>query len=493
MSTRNPLIGWLKCLLDREHTSKKNKKRGTRSRQHHDSSDSETIVSSLNGPDTIPYDKLSSNPDTHTKKPSIAIIGGGISGLALAIALTKRKVPCTVYEASASLAAVGAGIGLGSNSLAALDMIDPRLRGLYDLAKTGNENPAFRKCVFDALLAEPGLGLWRDPAWMEGIVGAPYFERSSAHRNDLLNILESFVPEGTIKFSKRLSTTKQLENGKVQATFDDGERVEVDAVVGCDGINGRTRKAVLENIAPDAILPTYCNMYIYRGIIPMPDAKAILGTHGGDSKRFLGKRRGVVVYPIARGCDANLMFYVRHDDPWTHGSKTTRCTRKEMQEEFDGLDSRLLKLLEAVEPVRWPVYHHKATPKFYNGRTCILGDAAHATSPHLAAGAGQGLEDVVILANLLALVQDPNQIETAFEVYDQVRRPRASSVVEDSERAGLMYCFEGPEGDDMGMIVKEANVLFRRVWEHDLAGDAVKAEKLFLELTALRTTSISTK
>ena len=260
----------------------------------------------------------------------------------------------------------------------------------------------------------------------------------------------------------------------------------VDAVVGCDGINATTRNEVLRDIAPDAVAPTYCNMYIYRGIIPMPDAKAILGHHGGDSKRFMAKRRGVVVYPIARGCDANLMFYVQHDGQWSHGTKTINCRREDMQREFEGLDSRLLKLLEAVEPVRWPVYHHRGTPTFYNGRTCLLGDAAHATSPNLAAGAGQGLEDVVVLANLLALVKEPGQLERAFQVYDQVRRPRASAVVESSQRAGTMYCFEGAEGDDMVKIVEQANMLFRNVWEHDLAGDAMEAEKQFSKLIATR-------
>jgi salicylate hydroxylase len=485
MATRNPLITWLRCLFDkdRHHATRQNKKQKKQARLHTDTSDSDTFISSLNGPDPSPYDKI--KPELpKVDRPSIAIIGGGIAGLALAIALTKRNVPCTVYEAGESLATVGAGIGLGSNSLAALDLIDPRLRVLYDLAKTGNERDAFKNCVFDALLAEPGLGLYREPAWKKGIVSAPYFERSSAHRRDLLNILESFVPEGTVKFSRKLSKATQLPNGKVEVVFEQGERILVDAVIGCDGINGASRRAVLGDIAPDAVAPTYCNMYIYRGIVPMPDAKSILGEHGGDSKRFMGKRRGAVVYPIARGCDANLMFYIRNDGEWPHGSRTVPCTRQEMQKDFEGFDVRLLKLLETVEPVRWPVYTHRGTPTYYNKRICLLGDVAHATSPHLAAGAGQSLEDVVVLAHLLALVTKREQLETAFAVYDSVRRPRASAVAESSYRAGLMYCFEGPEGDDMNKIVGEANRLFREIWEHDLQGDAMEAEKMFLQRDA---------
>lgn len=482
-TTRNPLIGWLSCLFDRQHGSKHGRKRSRKTSSQNDTSDSDTFVSSLNGPDPSPYDKAKTGHPT-TPRPSIAIIGGGIAGLSLAIALTKRKVPCTVYEASDSLATVGAGIGLGSNSLAALDLIDPRLRGLYDLAKTGNESTEFRNCVFDALLAEPGFGALREPPWARGIVSAPYFERSSAHRRDLLNILESFIPEGTIKFSKRLASIAQLPDGKVEVTFEDQDQITVDAVVGCDGIHGATRNAVLKDTAPHAVAPTYSNMYIYRGVAPMKDAKAILGEHGGDSKRFMGRRRGAVVYPIARGCDANLMFYVQHDDPWPKGKRNIRCSWEDMQHDFQGFDDRLLKLLETVEPVQWPVYNHRGTPTFFDGRLCLLGDVAHATSPHLAAGAGQGLEDVVILSHLLALVEKPEQVEPAFQVYDTIRRPRASAVVESSLRAGLMYCFEGPEGDDMEKIVSQANQLFRNVWEHDLAGDALEAEKQFAKIAA---------
>ncbi|KAK0391488.1 hypothetical protein NLU13_0989 [Sarocladium strictum] len=484
-SSRNALMGWLRNLFDKDrHAAKPSKKHKPKARSHTETSDSDTFISSLNGPDPSPYDK--SKPETTrggpppVTRPSIAIIGGGIAGLALAIALTKRSVPCTVYEAGDSLATVGAGIGLGSNSLAALDLIDPRLRGLYDLAKTGNERDAFKNCVFDALLAEPGLGMYREPPWRKGIVSAPYFERSSAHRKDLLNILESFVPEGTVKFSRRFSKATQLPNGKVEVVFEQGERILVDAMIGCDGIYGLSRRAVLGDIAPDAVPPSYCNM----GIVPMPDAKSILGEHGGDSKRFMGRRRGAVIYPIARGCDANLMFYVRHDGEWTHGSRTVPCTREDMQREFEGFDVRLMKLLETVEPVRWPVYTHRNTPTFHHGRMCLLGDVAHATSPHLAAGAGQSLEDVVVLANLLALVRNPDQLDTAFRVYDAVRRPRSTAVAESSYRAGLMYCFEGPEGDDMGRIVAQANRLFRDIWEHDLEADAREAERLFMKSLA---------
>ena len=217
-------------------------------------------------------------PDTGL---SIAILGAGIAGLALAIGLTKRGVPCTVYDACEAFSAIGAGIGLGPNSLNAIDLLDPSFREKYNDAKTANERPEFKHSVFDALLAEEGFGANR--GWHRGLVGAPYFERSSAHRKALLEIMASFIPAGTVQFSKRAVSVEQVGD-KVEIRFADSKTAVADAVIGADGIRGITRKAVLGERAPDLVQPKYTGMYIYRGVLPMADAKEILGEHAGDAK-----------------------------------------------------------------------------------------------------------------------------------------------------------------------------------------------------------------
>ncbi len=236
---------------------------------------------------TDSYPGLDTAADAATPKEhlSIAIIGAGIAGLALAIGLTKRGVPCTVYDACDAFSAIGAGIGLGPNSLKAIDLLDPSFREKYNDAKTANERAAFKHSVFDALLAEDGFGANR--GWHQGLVGAPYFERSSAHRKALLDIMASFIPPGTVEFSKRAVSMEEIEEAgerKVKISFADGTTVIVDTVIGADGIRGITRNAVIGDKAPDKVPPKYTGMYIYRGILPMADAKDILGVHAGDAK-----------------------------------------------------------------------------------------------------------------------------------------------------------------------------------------------------------------
>ncbi|KAF7522892.1 hypothetical protein G7054_g11988 [Neopestalotiopsis clavispora] len=408
---------------------------------------------------------------------NIAILGAGIGGLALAIGLIKRGVQVTVYESAEAFSMIGAGIGLGPNSLTAMDIIDKRFREKYNDAKTANEKSEFEHSIFDALYAEEGFGANR--GWKRGLVGAPYFTRSSAHRKDLLDIMESFIPEGIVKFNKRAQSVVEDSDG-VSITFTDGQTVRVDALIGCDGVKGITRKLVLGDIAPEQIPPTYCGMYIYRGIIPIDKAKEVLGEHAGDAKWFMTKEKGLAIYPISKGKEENFVFFITDHKPWTQGDSPVPCTKEEMIEDLKDFDKRLIKLLDWAKPLRWPTWHHPKTSTYYKGRVCLVGDVAHASSPHQAAGAGQGLEDAVVLSHLLPLVKSTEQFEAAFKVYDSIRRPRAQKVVETSFDAGRVYMWLDPEiGDDMNKIVTNANQRLHWIWQHDLQADCKKAEDEF--------------
>lgn len=408
---------------------------------------------------------------------NITILGAGIGGLALAIGLIKRGVSVKIYEAAESFSALGAGIGLGPNALNAINLIDPRFRDQYDRASTQNEKDEFRHSVFDALYAEPGFGEKR--GWTRGLVGAPYFTRSSAHRKDLLDIMTAFVPPGTVAFAKRANSIEQVGD-QVIVTFEDGEVLVTDALVGCDGVRGITRETVLGDIAPEEILPQYCGMYIYRGILPMENVKEILGKHAGDAKWFMSDGRGFVIYPISKGKEENFVCFVKDDYPWTEGGAPVPCTKKEMLADLPDFDPRLLKLLDWASPRKWPIWHHPKTSTYYNGRVCLLGDVAHASSPHQAAGAGQALEDAVVLAHLLALVKNPKHLESAFHVYDRIRRPRAQKVVRTSHTAGIIKLWLDPDiGSDMENIVNDANQTLHWIWQHDISADLKQAEKEF--------------
>lgn len=120
------------------------------------------------------------------------------------------------------------------------------------------------------------------------------------------------------------------------------------------------------------------------------------------------------------------------------------------------------------------------TPVYYKDRICLLGDSAHATTPHQAAGAGQCIEDAVVLARLIALVRTTRELPNAFAAYDAVRRPRAQKIVETSQEVGQLYTFTHPKyGSDLTAIVEDMRSRFNWIWEHDLEEDVKKADDLF--------------
>jgi salicylate hydroxylase len=137
--------------------------------------------------------------------------------------------------------------------------------------------------------------------------------------------------------------------------------------------------------------------------------------------------------------------------------------------------------------MRWPLYHHPDTPTYYNQRICLLGDVAHASSPSQAAGAGQGLEDALLLSKLLGLVKSPDHLDAAIQVYDSIRRPRAQGVVRDSANIMQQYFLVHPSfRDDLKKITEDANSRLPKIWWYDLEGDLNKAEKEFAILARLQ-------
>ncbi|KAI9734081.1 MAG: hypothetical protein M1818_007019 [Claussenomyces sp. TS43310] len=416
----------------------------------------------------------------------VAIIGAGIGGLALAIGLLHQNVPFTLYEAAAEYATVGAGVGLGPNALRAMDLIDARLKALYDEISTGNLTPDRDHVMMDVMLVEEGLG--KNQGWEPAAVSSPIYLRTSAHRKALLDVMTSLIPLSTVKFGKRIKTMRQVE-GKVILTFEDGEVAKASCVVGCDGIKGATRQAVLGPKHPDQVDASFSGKFVYRAIMPMKDAQDILGDYAGDAKMFMGDGVNMMLYPISNGTQVNIVAFKLQDGPWTHDQLTKEVSRDEMITDFEsvGADERLIKVLDWAKPVRWALWHHVNTPVYYNGLVCLVGDSAHATTPHQAAGAGQCFEDALILSRLLGLVRKRGDTESALKIYDSIRRPRAQKICRTSQEAGLIYAFRDPKiGSDMNSMMQNLRQRFLWIWEHDLEADVRKAEEDFKSLTRTR-------
>lgn len=153
----------------------------------------------------------------------------------------------------------------------------------------------------------------------------------------------------------------------------------------------------------------------------------------------------------------------------------------------DGVDDRFRRLLAKAQPIRWGFFHHQYTSTYFRDRVVLVGDSAHASLPFQAAGAAQGLEDALILSEVLdkiANVPDKNAplgpyLKAAFIGYDSVRRPRAQKQLEQSAEVAQMIHFQHPTAkSDMSKILpKLQQGRFDWLWFHDLKEDIRSASK----------------
>lgn len=152
-----------------------------------------------------------------------------------------------------------------------------------------------------------------------------------------------------------------------------------------------------------------------------------------------------------------------------------------MLADYEHWDEKVKTIITNVKnPDIWALYNHAPARTFYQSspRICLLGDAAHASTPHQGSGAGMCVEDCYVLAELLSEISGAGELEKAFEAYDAVRRPRALKLVETSRQAGMLWELEGPEGDDLDAFEKNAKTRMSWIWDHDMKQDLERAQEL---------------
>lgn len=171
--------------------------------------------------------------------------------------------------------------------------------------------------------------------------------------------------------------------------------------------------------------------------------------------------------------------------PWRAGHTVTeKVTHEQMMADFQdrGIDERFLRLLSKASPIRWGFFHHLHTPTYYRGRAVLVGDSAHASLPFQAAGAAQGVEDALVLSELMLKLargscdngNSETQISAALGAYDAVRRPRAQGQLSRAAEVGQMIHFQHQEvGSDMTRILGKLQneSFFDQLWFHDLKKD----------------------
>lgn len=311
--------------------------------------------------------------------------------------------------------------------------------------------------------------------------------------------MTSYIPAQNVKFNKHLSEIEQQPD-KVVLRFADDEVFHASVLVGADGIKSVVREHVLKPLNPSQADPVYANSYCYRGVIPISEAKEILGDLTDVAKFYFGYKQSAVTYRISDGqvsrClrpstsvvlikrqELNFLLCKATDAPWPlKHAMTEQVTHKAMMADFDsGIDHRLRRLLSKAKPIRWGLFHHLHTSTYYHNRVILMGDSAHASLPFQAAGAAQGVEDAVVLSHVLAQVSAQLKVKASaqecirasFDAYDSVRRPRAQKQLEQSDEVARMLFFQHEQaGDDMTKILPMLQQgRFEWLWFHDIEED----------------------
>lgn len=364
---------------------------------------------------------MSQAPDRET----VLIAGGGIGGLAVALALARKGIASRVLERRAEFSEEGAGIQIGPNGTRVLQDIGVA-GALSDLAAVPDGLQ-----VRDALTAH---GLARLPfgTWIAERHGAPYW---TAHRRDLHGaLLETARHERliTLQTGAAIESAEQSPAG-VTVALATGERSEGAVLIGADGLWSALREKVFDGAAPRP-----AGKSAYRTVVPaaaLPD-----GLAHNDVHIWLTEGAHIVHYPVRGGSEH--AFVVIFDEPHATLGWSAPVEPAFVRARAHRLSPSLRVLLEAGENWRMWSLHELPMPRAWvKGRIALLGDAAHPVLPFLAQGAVLALEDAAVLANeLAAAIESPS---SGLQRYEDKRRARALRVQAASRRNGRIYHLGG--------------------------------------------------
>ncbi len=354
----------------------------------------------------------------------ILIAGGGIGGLAAALALLKRGFDVEVYEQASALKEVGAGLQLSANCNRALYQLGlgEELQRLSCEA-TGKEIRLWSTGDTWKLFDLGPLSVAR--------YGYPYF---TVYRPDLLAVLAAGVraeKPDAIRLGARSLGFLQDADG-VTLSLEAGA-VRGDVLIGADGVHSNIRQGLF-----GADRPEFTGLMAWRGVIPMerlPERmRRMVGTN------WVGPGGHIVHYPLRAGQLMNFVG-VRERGDWQVESWSVAGRIDEALADFTGWHEDIQLMIRAIDvPYKWALMHRAPLPQWSVGRVSLLGDACHSTLPFLAQGAAMAIEDGFILARALAAYADA---EVALGCYEEARRARTTRMVEGA--AANSKRFHNPE------------------------------------------------
>jgi 2-polyprenyl-6-methoxyphenol hydroxylase-like FAD-dependent oxidoreductase len=355
---------------------------------------------------------------------NIVIVGGGIGGLATAIALRQQGFGIAVCEQAEELREIGAGLSVWPNATRVLK----RLGVLQDVLDRS------------ATLERLQLRTWKGKL-LSDIKTVADFETPSVciHRAELLSILAEQIPNECVHLGERLESFE--ERGEVViASFSDGLKVEGHALIGADGLNSTVRAQIL-----DPSKPIYRGYWACRGVapftLPKHDSHTAIETWGP------GQRFGIE--PMSRG----RVFWYATANAIEGALGAQPGWKDELREKFRQWPSPIPEVIEATEReaiLKHEIVDRRSVRRWGEGCVTLLGDAAHPTTPNLGQGACMAIEDAFVLAQCLTR---KGEMQGRLRKYESVRFKRTKYITRESRRAGRI-----------GQMENALAVALRSVW-----------------------------
>ncbi|PPQ65337.1 hypothetical protein CVT26_000052 [Gymnopilus dilepis] len=384
-----------------------------------------------------------------SQKLRIAIVGGGIGGLALAVALKhlnlEDRIQVDIYEAAAELKQIGAGITLWPRGLEIL-----REMGLGGIL-------AERMAASEGRELQDTIHVFRKSDQAEGVTVLDLETRGSQvfHRAELQDILLKNMSSNSIHLhpSHRLATYEERAED-VELHFKNGEKAVCDLLVGADGLNSAVRSGLLAEgkecsgeEAHEKSQPVWSGTTVYRELLDADDIKRDRPHHRSLKQLTvsLGKNKHIVAYPVSQGTFVNVVVFFpdpEKEGTYIEGPAVSNVVTHDLVAQFEGWEEDVTVIAKHMSrPSRWLLQTVKPLDKYTSRRAILIGDAAHAMEPHLANGAGQAIEDAYIFSNILAkaLQNDAANLPELTRTYDAVRRPFGNFAVQASRDHGRLY------------------------------------------------------
>lgn len=360
----------------------------------------------------------------------VLIAGGGIGGLAAALALARRGWASIIAERRSEWSEAGAGIQISPNGYRVLERLGVAERLAPFAARP--EEVVVREAAAGRLLQRLPLG-----DWIARRHGAPYW---LAHRRDLQAALVAAVEaQPLISVEKGFESLafEEVSSDRIALRAHDGRRIEGGLLIGADGVFSRVRQQLF---APRA--PTFSGWTAARTVIParaqMQDRDAAI--RNDATGVWLAPKAHIVHYPVRAG--AEIAIVVVRKQSWSDRGWSEPV-------EAAGLESEIATIAPAFAAAlgndlawrRWALFETEPLARWSKGRMTILGDAAHPTLPFMAQGGVLALEDAAVLAACLSAHGDP---VAGLAAYEKLRFPRARRVVAAARRNAFVFHLSGP-------------------------------------------------